>query len=118
MSSYVIIFGLLSVLLPVAWLVSEFKGSRTLRIALGVFALVGIGFITHLLSMVTPNYERYFYGASFLQMEGLLSNGDTNTVIRGVRVHNAVARTGTVYQAAHTFMSALGEENRETHQVR
>ena len=104
----------LTVPLVVAWLVSEFKGSRSVRIVFGVLAIVGAGLLAHFAAMVEPSYERHFYGASFIQMEGLLSSGDTNTVANAVRTHNAVARTGTVYQAAQEFMSALAAGNRQT----
>ena len=104
----------LGVPLLVAWLISEFKGRKSLRIVFGVLAIVGVGCLTHFAARVEPDYERHFYGVSFIQMEGLLSAGDTNTVANAVRTHNAVARTGTVYQAAQEFMSALGAGNRPT----
>jgi hypothetical protein len=104
----------LGIPLGIAWLISEFKGGKLLRVILGVLAIVGVAFVVHLATILEPNYVRQFYGASFIQMEGLLSAGDTNTVVNAVRTHNAITRTGTVYQAAQTFMSALEAGNQKS----
>ena len=108
------IIVLASVLFPIAWLVSEFRGSRPVRIGLGIFALIAVGSVSHFVAQMTPSYERHFYAVAFHQAEGLLADGDTNAVLRAIRAHNTALRTGTVYHAAQTFMSAFSVGNRET----
>ena len=103
-----------AVLLAVAWLISEFKGGKRVRIMLGLLTIVVGGYLVHCAALVEWDFARGWYAVSLRQAEGLLLDGDTNTVLRAIRAHNVTAQTGTVYQATQTFMSEISDTHRKT----
>ena len=68
------ILVLILVLLPLAWLVSEFQDRTLLRIFLGCVCLVAVGFCSHGLGRVLATFEAnsYFAQSNKMLIDGII----------------------------------------------
>jgi len=71
-----------AVILPILWLVSEFKGTRWQRITLGIVSLMIITVTVSETRLIIPTYTEHFLHSSVLRARQLLKDGQSDYVQR------------------------------------
>lgn len=104
-------FMLAAILLPLAWLVSEFKGNRWHRITFGVLALVFLSFTVSEIRLIIPKYTAVFQHSCIQRANDLLKMGKTQAVIKHYDEYlTATTNTFSFYDPAMKLGGKLYKE--------
>jgi hypothetical protein len=74
-------FMLAAIVLPIAWLVSEYKGKRWQRVVLGFFAIFTVTVTVSETRLIIPNYTTVFQHSCIERANYLLKTGQSDAVI-------------------------------------
>jgi hypothetical protein len=107
------IFVIIFLLMFGFWIYAEQKRIHVLaRVGGGLACMVFLCLATSFVSQIIPSYEHSFHKSDMRQMELVLTNGDTQTVIRALHTYNGIAATGSTYQAAMQMGHVLYESDK------
>jgi hypothetical protein len=98
---------LIFLVIPVVWIIAEFKSSRGVRLSLGLLSLVIVGVVTYSISGVFGFYESAWHRNSIRDASVLLRKGDTNAALRAFDVYNGIVTTGSTFRASEKMMQSL-----------
>jgi hypothetical protein len=104
---------ILSIGLPAAWLVAEFKGGRAARIGLGLLAIVVFHVVLFTATQVVRGYEKDFMRSSLKEMKRLIQAGRTDVVVAAIETYQLAVTNDTPFsfQGSRALRQALRKVN-------
>ena len=82
---------------PLAWLIAEFRCGKALRITFGILAILALHFVLFTASQVVRGYEKDFMIFSFREMHDLLRAGRTNEVLTAIEAYQHAVTNDTPF---------------------
>jgi hypothetical protein len=101
---------ILLILIQIVWLYAELKRGRIARISLGVLSIVSTGFLIQALDQIPRAYESAMHRGSIKAAEEQLRRGETNEVLKAFNAYNAIAATGSTFEASEAMWKILKQD--------
>ena len=86
-----------AIVLPIAWLVAEFKAEKAFRITLGLLAIVVLNFVLFVVPREVRRFDKDYMKGSFEFMHSLIQSGHTGEVLRAIEAYQEAVKKDTAY---------------------
>ena len=108
-----IIAAIIAVVLPLAWLVSEFKASKPTRITLGVLVLIALPLVTCFLHQAAWHYDRLYYNSAINGIPAIIDAGKSEELKRIIEQYSKIEEAKMTFRGSSFLMIELDKLNKQ-----